>query len=515
MSKCYVSKVLKVAEGELGYKEKKSNASMDDKTANAGSGNYTKYARDFDQKYPNWYNGKKNGFAWCDMFVDWCFLTAYGYEDALRLLCQPEKSAGAGCTYSRRYYANKGQFYTSPKVGDQIFFGTSINDCSHTGLVVDVDSSKVYTIEGNTSDMVAKRSYALNNSRIVGYGRPKYDAEDSGTSTDNDTPSVTATKTVDELAKEVLDGVWGNGEDRKNALTAAGYDYSAVQSRVNELVKTQTTVSQPAITINAEKTIWDYLMGKINNAYGVAGLMGNLYAESALKPENLQNNGNTKLGMTDESFCAAVNSGAYSENTFVHDSYGFGLAQWTYYSRKQALIDFAKSEMKPIEDLTMQLDFLWKELTGGYTSTLEVLTTATSIRQASDAVLTKYERPADQGEAVQVRRAGYGQIYYDKYATASSSTPSAPTTSPAEGKTEEKVDYAQSKETPESNRYRTTAALNLRVGAGTHKKIIKVLPKGTVVHYYGYYSMNGSVKWMYIAVDGITGFVSSVYLAKA
>lgn len=506
MSKCYVSKVLKVAEGELGYKEKKSNASLDDKTANAGSGNYTKYARDFDQKYPNWYNGKKNGFAWCDMFVDWCFLTAYGYEDALRLLCQPEKSAGAGCTYSRRYYANKGQFYTSPKVGDQIFFGTGINDCSHTGLVVGVDSSKVYTIEGNTRDMVAKRSYTLNNSRIVGYGRPKYDAEESTT-----TVEPVQKKSVDELAKEVLDGVWGNGVDRKNALTAAGYDYSAVQSRVNELVKAQSTeVSSTEVKggDNA-KTIWDYLMGKINNAYGVAGLMGNLYAESALKPENLQNNGNTKLGMTDEAFCAAVNSGAYSRETFIHDSYGFGLAQWTYYSRKQALYDFAKSQMKPIEDLTMQLDFLWKELTNGYTSTLEVLTTSTSVRQASDAVLTKYERPADQGEAVQVRRAEYGQTYYDKYAT------STPTTPPAEEKAEEKVDYAQSKETPESNRYRTTAALNLRVGAGTHKKIIKVLPKGKVVRYYGYYTMFGSVKWMYVAVDGITGFVSSVYLAKA
>lgn len=72
MSKCYASAVLKVAEGEIGYLEKASNSQLDDKTANAGNKNYTKYARDFDQKYPSWYNGKKNGFAWCDMFVDWC-----------------------------------------------------------------------------------------------------------------------------------------------------------------------------------------------------------------------------------------------------------------------------------------------------------------------------------------------------------------------------------------------------------------------------------------------------------
>ena len=174
---CTAANVIAVAVGEIGYKEKTSNASLDDKAANAGSANYTKYARDFDQKYPNWYNGKKNGYAWCDMFVDWCFLTAFGYEKALKLLCQPEKSAGAGCTYSLRYYKNKGQFHTSgPKPGDQIFFGTSLDNSSHTGIVEKVDGSKVYTIEGNTSDQVARRSYALSNSRILGYGRPAYDA---------------------------------------------------------------------------------------------------------------------------------------------------------------------------------------------------------------------------------------------------------------------------------------------------------------------------------------------------
>jgi len=169
-------KVIAVAVAEIGYKEKKSNSQLDDKTANAGSGNYTKYARDFDKKYPNWYSGKKNGFAWCDMFVDWCFLTAFGYEKALALLCQPEKSTGAGCKYSLRFFKKKGQFHTSdPKPGDQIFFGTSLDDVPHTGLVEKVTASKVYTIEGNSSDQVARRSYALSSSRILGYGRPAYD----------------------------------------------------------------------------------------------------------------------------------------------------------------------------------------------------------------------------------------------------------------------------------------------------------------------------------------------------
>lgn len=192
---CDASKVVAVAVAEIGYKEKKSNSQLDEKTANAGSGNYTKYARDFDQKYPKWYNGKKNGFAWCDMFVDWCFLTAYGYENALRLLCQPEKSCGAGCTYSLRYYKNKGQFHTSgPKPGDQIFFGTSLDNSTHTGIVEKVTAQKVYTIEGNTSDQVARRNYALTNSRILGYGRPAYDAVQETTPAEPPDASVPETE---------------------------------------------------------------------------------------------------------------------------------------------------------------------------------------------------------------------------------------------------------------------------------------------------------------------------------
>ena len=179
-----------------------------------------------------------------------------------------------------------------------------------------------------------------------------------------------------------------------------------------------------------EKTIWNTLQAAIGNAYGTAGLMGNLYAESALKPGNLQNTGNKALGMTDEQFVDAVDSGEYSADKFIHDGYGMGLAQWTYYTRKQALLNFVKAAGKSIGDLETQLAFLLQEIKG-YTSVWNTLTTATSVREASDAVLMKYERPANQSESVQVKRAGYGQQYYDKYAAASTTTPTAPTT-PAE-----------------------------------------------------------------------------------
>ena len=182
----YASKVISVALAEVGYLEKGSNSNLDSKTGNAGYKNYTKYSRDFDQNFPTFYNGKKSGAEWCDIFVDWCMVKAFGVEDALKLLGQPKKSCGAGCYWSAMYYQKIPSFYRSPKVGDQIFFKGSDGRPCHTGLVYKVDSTYVYTIEGNTSNTsgvvanggcVAKKKYKINSSSIYGYGRPKYDAE--------------------------------------------------------------------------------------------------------------------------------------------------------------------------------------------------------------------------------------------------------------------------------------------------------------------------------------------------
>lgn len=176
------------------------------------------------------------------------------------------------------------------------------------------------------------------------------------------------------------------------------------------------------IGTNNEEKIWNYLKGKGLNAFGVAGCMGNLYAESALRPNNLQNTYEKKLGLSDDEYVAAVDNGRYTN--FVRDSAGFGLAQWTYWSRKQALLSFAKNKGKSIGDLEMQLDFLWKELSESYKSVLNTLKTATSVRQASDDVLFKFERPANQSTSVQEKRASYGQQYYNKYASNGSQKPS-------------------------------------------------------------------------------------------
>lgn len=174
--KCNPQAVIKVAEAEIGYKEKATNSQLYDKDANVGRNNWNKYANDIDTKYPDFYNGKKNGYDWCDVFVDWCFIQAYGRENAQRLLCQPNHSLGAGCEYSYNYFKEKGQTGSAPKLGAQIFFG----DLDHTGIVVDFDSSTVWTVEGNTGadvNEVCRKKYSRNSSWIYGYGYPKFDEE--------------------------------------------------------------------------------------------------------------------------------------------------------------------------------------------------------------------------------------------------------------------------------------------------------------------------------------------------
>ena len=170
-----MNKVIEIALNEVGYKGKKSNSQLDSKNANI-SGKYNKYARDLDN-IAGFYNGKKNGYDWCDIFVDWCFVKAFGVEKALELLCQPKKSTGAGCSFSMNFYKSKGRLFNSPQVGDQIFFEKA-GDIYHTGLVYKVENGRVYTVEGNSGNSeVAKWDYPIKADYIAGYGRPTYDEE--------------------------------------------------------------------------------------------------------------------------------------------------------------------------------------------------------------------------------------------------------------------------------------------------------------------------------------------------
>lgn len=169
-----IQQVIDIAISQIGYHEKASNTSLDDPSTNSGSGNYTKYARDMDS-LKDFYNSRKQGVAWCDIFVDWCFTKAFGANTGRKMLYQPLKSSGAGCTSSSNYFKKVNAFYDYPETGDQIFFVASDgNGFGHTGIVEKVASNKVYTIEGNSDDEVKRHSYSLTSAKIGGYGRPDW-----------------------------------------------------------------------------------------------------------------------------------------------------------------------------------------------------------------------------------------------------------------------------------------------------------------------------------------------------
>lgn len=162
-----------------------------------------------------------------------------------------------------------------------------------------------------------------------------------------------------------------------------------------------------------QKKMWDFLLSKLGNEYAVAGIMGNINAESAFRSNNLQNTYEKKLGYTDVTYTQAVDSGEYTN--FVRDSAGYGLAQWTYWSRKEKLLKYAQEKKKSVGDFQTQLEYLWQELSVNYKTMTDTLKTSTSVRAASDLILHRFEAPADQSEAVEIKRAEYAQKCYDKF----------------------------------------------------------------------------------------------------
>lgn len=140
-----------------------------------GSDNWNKYAAYLDPLKITY--GNKQNLAWCAEFCLAGFVQCFGVENALEMLCSPKPTAIPVCKDGAQYFKNAGRWYKTPQVGDVIFFyyGGEIN---HQGIVVAVENGEVRTVEGNASDMVARRSYAMTSTLIVGYGRPKWDALD-------------------------------------------------------------------------------------------------------------------------------------------------------------------------------------------------------------------------------------------------------------------------------------------------------------------------------------------------
>lgn len=165
-------KVLELAKNEVGYLEKKSSGSLYEKILNAGDKNYTKYWQDICPQF--------QGQPWCLCFLVWLFEKSYGSAEAKKMLYMPSYTFYTPT--AANYFKKNNAWYSSPSVGDIIFFQDNTRIC-HVGIVYDVKNGQVFTYEGNTSSgaqVVANgggvfaKSYALTNKRIAGYGRPKY-----------------------------------------------------------------------------------------------------------------------------------------------------------------------------------------------------------------------------------------------------------------------------------------------------------------------------------------------------
>ncbi len=156
----------------------------------------------------------------------------------------------------------------------------------------------------------------------------------------------------------------------------------------------------------SKANIFEKLFAEIGNPYGVIGAMCNIKAESNFSSINMQNSYESKLGFTDNSYTNAVDNGTYQG--FTTDRVGYGLCQWTSSGRKTGLLAYATALGVSIGNEDMQIEYLIRELKTSYQTVLEGLKNATSIKEASDLFMIKFERPADQSEAAKTRRASVG-----------------------------------------------------------------------------------------------------------
>lgn len=135
-----------------------------------------------------------------------------------------------------------------------------------------------------------------------------------------------------------------------------------------------------------------------DNLFAVAGVMANIQAESAYKPNNLQNSYEKIFNLTDQQYTAGVDIGKIDKETFMHDHAGYGLCQWTHWSRKQTLYEFAKKTNESIGNLQMQISYLCEDIKLRYSKMYEKLLISKSVEDSTRIFMLEYEKPANQSE---------------------------------------------------------------------------------------------------------------------
>lgn len=402
-------------------------------------------------------------YAWCAATVSAAAISC-GYTDIIPVEC----SCGQLIKLAQKMGIWQENDAYVPNPGDLILYdwgdngiGDDTTGHDHVGLVEKCDGLKITTIEGNYSNKCQRRTIAVNNRYIRGFITPKYD--------DGYIPTVPV------LDPKEITGV-------KN-----------------------------------DQLLWDLLYNDIQNEFGVAGLMGNLSAESVCRSNNLQDSGNKALGLTDEEYTAQIDAGT---RNFI-DNKGYGLAQWTAAGRKQRLLEYARKYRTSIGDFRMQVVFLLDELKTKYPTTYKVLKEAKSVEEASNRVLIYYEAPASKDSPTTQRaRANKGQLYYDTYAKRVVKPTPAPTPAP-QPITKEVTGKAKASSSNKAlaGTYEITIDnFHIRDGAGQNKPLLGTVPKGTKAKNYGFYSTYSGTKWLYCVVEyqGVryTGFCHSGYMKK-
>ena len=292
-------------------------------------------------------------------------------------------------------------------------------------------------------------------------------------------------------------------------------DWGSTAKKLKELYKTpeaffKTWDNEPAAKKSEselrEERHWKRLREAGITAAGAAGVFGNLHKESLLRSNNLQDSGNARLRMTDDQYTAAVDNGSYKN--FVTDSIGYGYAQWTSSGRKKGLLDVAKQKKVSIGDPDMQIEYLLYELKNNYKTVWKVLTTTTSVAEASNVMLHKFEQPADQSAREEKERIGYCNTYYGKYGKLVPDSKPADTT----GNTT-KVPTGTATKT---NTVATTTAksgLVLRLTPTKSASKVTTIPYGKTVKVLATScgAADGFV-WAKVEYDGFIGYVADKYL---
>lgn len=392
-----------------------------------------------------------------------------------------------------------------PKLGDAIVYDWDDNGAGdnrgygdHIGIVTTPGTTSFIVTEGNMSGgKVGTRNMAVNARYIRGFIVPKYaDIAKAlgGSSITTDTSPDTTTKSIEEIAREVIAGKWGNGADRKARLQAAGYAYSTVQDKVNEILGAGTKApTSPAYTVGKtnEETVYNFLKTVMGlNTAGACGVLANIQAESSFNPTALGDGGTS-----------------------------FGICQW-HAGRYTNLKNWCSANGKDYKTIDGQLWYLKNELEKSYSAVLQyirgIANTAAGAYDAGYRWCLKFEIPANTEASSKKRGEIARDTYWPKYSGTGATTQPVEPVKPTTG-TAKKVMYAEKFDRSIAGTYivNAQAGLNIRYGPSTDYGIIKAVSKGTKVNNYGYYSIRGGVKWYYIRCGATVGFVSSTYLTKA